>query len=179
MRAVGQQVEAIAKELESQLTSRTGNLISSIERMTERSRGERMVDLSLNAIELIDRNLYERTCDVRWWATDSAVVDCTARPEQAQQEYACERLGVILDAYTVYLDLWLCDLHGRVIANGRPQKYQVIGGDVSGESWFQRGKTLASGNDYAVADIAPQPLLGNALTATYAASVRTGGRADG
>src|SRR5690242_14608619 len=67
VRAVGQQVEAIAKELESQLTSRTGNLMSSIERMSERARGERMVDLSLNAIELIDRNLYERTCDVRWW----------------------------------------------------------------------------------------------------------------
>ena len=81
VRAVGQQVETIARELESQLTSRTGNLMSSIERMSERSRGERMVDLSLNAIELIDRNLYERTCDVRWWATDSAVVDCAAAPD--------------------------------------------------------------------------------------------------
>jgi hypothetical protein len=30
-----------------------------------------------------------------------------------------------------------------------------------------------------VADIAPQPALGNALVATYAASVRAGGRADG
>ena len=30
-----------------------------------------MDNLALNAIELIDRNLYERTCDVRWWATDS------------------------------------------------------------------------------------------------------------
>src|SRR6266571_2758733 len=50
----------------------------SIQQITERSRGERMVDLALNAIELIDRNLYERTCDVRWWATDSAVVDCAA-----------------------------------------------------------------------------------------------------
>src|SRR5215469_13987566 len=52
VRSVGQQVEAIAKELEGQLTRRTGDLMDSIERMTERSRGERMVDLSLNAIEL-------------------------------------------------------------------------------------------------------------------------------
>src|ERR1700704_4657649 len=61
-RSVGQQVEGIARDLESQLTKRTGNLVSSMERMAQRSRGERMVDLSLNAIELIDRNLYERTC---------------------------------------------------------------------------------------------------------------------
>src|SRR4051812_49563335 len=47
VRAVGQQVETIARELESHLTKRTGNLQSSIERMTGHSRGERMVDLSL------------------------------------------------------------------------------------------------------------------------------------
>ena len=83
VRSVGQQVETIARELETQLTKRTGDLVSSIDRMSQRSRGERMMDLSLNAIELIDRNLYERTCDVRWWATDSAVVDCAATPAPA------------------------------------------------------------------------------------------------
>ena len=67
VRSVGQKVETIARELETQLTGRTANLVHSIQEMTERSRGERMVDLALNAVELIDRNLYERTCDVRWW----------------------------------------------------------------------------------------------------------------
>src|SRR3981189_3443219 len=56
VRSVGQQVEGIARELETQMTGRTGNLMRSIAEMTGRSRGERMVDLSLNAIELIDRN---------------------------------------------------------------------------------------------------------------------------
>src|SRR3954466_4266280 len=117
VRAVGQQVETIARDLESQLTKRTGNLQSSIERMTGHSRGERMVDLSLNAVELIDRNLYERTCDVRWWATDSAVVDCALTPDAASIAHVSQRLAVILSAYTVYLDLWLCDIDGNVIAN--------------------------------------------------------------
>src|SRR5262249_27390439 len=117
VRNVGQQVEAIARELESQLTNRTGNLMSSISRMTDRSRGERMVDLSLNAMELIDGKLYDRTCDVRWWATDSAVADCAAAPAAAAVAHVSERLAVILGAYTVYLDLWLCDLDGNVLAN--------------------------------------------------------------
>ena len=59
-----------------------------------RSRGERMVDLALNAVELIDRNLYERTCDVRWWATDSAVVACVAEnnvPVVGPEELARDR----------------------------------------------------------------------------------------
>ena len=92
VRGVGQQVENIARELETQLTKRTGDLVSSIERMSQRLRGERMVDLSLNAVELIDRNLYERTCDVRWWATDSAVVDCAAKPEAATVAHVSERV---------------------------------------------------------------------------------------
>jgi hypothetical protein len=179
VRAVGQQVEAIAKELESQLTSRTGNLMSSIERMAARTRGERMVDLSLNAIELIDRNLYERTCDVRWWATDSAVVDCAAAPTAAAAAYASERLAVILGAYTVYLDLWLCDLGGKVIANGRAGRFNVVGQDVASTKWFRDARELRSGDDYVASDIEIQPHLAGAQVATYCASVREGGKADG
>jgi hypothetical protein len=179
VRGVGQQVETIAKELEGQLTKRTVNLMDSIARMTERSRGERMVDLSLNAIELIDRNLYERTCDVRWWATDSAVVDCAAAPSAAAVRHVSERLAVILGAYTVYLDLWLCDLDGKILANGRSDRFGVIGQSVAHNKWFQAARDLRSGDDYVAADVEYQPLLGNAQVATYCASVRSGGKADG
>jgi hypothetical protein len=179
VRAVGQQVETIARELESQLTKRTGDLVCSIDRMTQRSRGERMVDLSLNAIELIDRNLYERTCDVRWWATDSAVVDCAASPDAAAVAHASQRLGVILNAYTVYLDLWLCDLDGNVIANGRADRFRVVGQNVATTKWFREARSLRSGDDYVAGDVESQPLLGNAQVATYCASVRAGGAATG
>src|SRR5882757_133239 len=178
VRGVGQQVETIARELESQLTKRTGNLMSSIERMTDRSRGERMVDLSLNAIELIDRNLYERTCDVRWWATDSAAVDCAAAPDAATVSHVSERLAVILGAYTVYLDLWLCDLDGNVLANGRGDHFNVTGQNVAATKWFREARNLASGDDYVAGDVECQPLLGNAQVATYCASVRAGGKAN-
>jgi len=179
VRAISTEVGSITAALDAELASE----IAALERLTgllaEQAQGARLIDLALNAIEIIDRNLYERTCDVRWWATDSAVVDCAADPQAARRDYASERLGVILDAYTVYLDLWLCDLDGRVIANGRPGKYQVSGADVSREPWFVRANRLASGNEYAVDDIARQPVLGGAMVATYAAGVRAGGRADG
>jgi hypothetical protein len=179
VRGVGQQVETIAKELEGQLTKRTGNLMDSIARMTERSRGERMVDLSLNAIELIDRNLYERTCDVRWWATDSAIVDCAAAPSKAAVQHVAERLSVILGAYTVYLDLWLCDLDGKILANGRSDRFRVVGQSVAETKWFRATRELRSGDDYVAGDIECQPSLGNAQVATYCASVRSGGKSDG
>jgi hypothetical protein len=178
VRSVGQQVELIAKELETQLTKRTANLMSSIGQMSERSRGERMIDLSLNAIELIDRNLYERTCDVRWWATDSAVVGCAATPDAANLAHVSERLAVILGAYTVYLDLWLCDLDGNVLANGRPDRFGVTGQNVAAAKWFREARALRSGDDYVAGDVESQPLLGNAQVATYCASVRAGGKTN-
>jgi hypothetical protein len=179
VRNVGQKVEAIARELETQLTSRTANLIRSIEQMTERSRGERMIDLALNAIELIDRNLYERTCDVRWWATDSAVVDCAADSSVANISFVAERLAVILRAYTVYLDLWLCDLDGNVVASARSDRYDVKGTNVASGRWFSDALKLRSGDDYVAGDIERQPLLGDAPVATYCASVREGGKTNG
>ncbi|HUI97334.1 MAG TPA: methyl-accepting chemotaxis protein [Xanthobacteraceae bacterium] len=179
VRSVSTQIAELASELQQNLSGRIGALKEATEQVAAQARSERLVDLALNAIEIADRNLYERTCDVRWWATDAAVVDCAAAPTQAAADYASKRLGVILSSYTVYLDLWLCDLAGRVIANGRPDRYRVIGAQVGDEPWYARGCDLASGEDYAVADINACALLGGAQVATYVASVREGGDAHG
>src|SRR5215472_2289431 len=179
VRSVSSQIAELASELQQNLSGRIGALKEATEQVAAQARSERLVDLALNAIEIADRNLYERTCDVRWWATDAAVVDCAAAPIEAAVGYANKRLGVILSSYTVYLDLWLCDLDGRVIANGRPDRYRVIGAQIGHEPWYARGRDLASGEDYAVGDISACALLGGAQVATYVASVREGGDARG
>jgi hypothetical protein len=179
VRTVSTQIADLAAELQQNLSGRIGALKQATEQVAEQARSERLVDLALNAIEIADRNLYERTCDVRWWATDAAVVDCAAAPTPTAIDYASKRLSVILSSYTVYLDLWLCDLDGRIIANRRPDRYRVAGSQVGNEPWYARGRALASGEDYAVADISPCALLGGAQVATYVASVREGGDAHG
>ena len=73
-------------------------------------RGTRLSDIALTNIDLIDRNLYERSCDVRWWATDSSVVDALTQKTSEAHDFASHRLGVILNAYTVYVDLVLADM---------------------------------------------------------------------
>ena len=175
VRNISGEVENLAKDLGNEIVT----LESLTQSMAQQSIGARMTDLALNAIEIIDRNLYERTCDVRWWATDSALVNQAAEPSSQRAAYASERLGVILDSYTVYIDLWLCDLQGNIIANGRPGKHPVIGQNVSDRLWFSRAVALKTGSDFAVADITTEPLLGHAQIATYATGVRRNGDADG
>ena len=173
------EVEAFAKALSKDLGGEISSLDELTRRMAAEANGRRMVDLALNAIELLDRNLYERTCDVRWWATDSAVVAAARERTPETADFASHRLGVILKAYTVYLDLWLCDLDGTIIANGRPDRYRVAGSSVADRSWFARAKVLSDGDSYAVGDVASEPALGGAEVATYAASVRENGDSQG
>ncbi|KZD09696.1 methyl-accepting chemotaxis protein [Oceanibaculum pacificum] len=179
VRDVSTEIETISNALESELAQRVDALQRLGSAMVEQISGHRLVDLALNAVELIDRNLYERTCDVRWWATDSAIVECAADPTPERCAHAAQRLGVILSAYTVYLDLWVADAEGRVIANGRPQHYPMAGRDVSRERWFQDGLATRTGDDYAVADIAIAADLGKRPVATYATAIREGGLANG
>jgi hypothetical protein len=180
VRGVGAEVETIARELEADLSTRIGALQRAVGGMAHAAQDERLTDLALNAVELIDRNLYERTCDVRWWATDAAVVACAADPSDAAAAYASERLGVILSAYTVYVDLWLCDLDGRVLANGRPDRYpRVRQAQVTNEPWFRHAVALRDGDAFTAADVRTENHLGGAQVATYCASVREGGRANG
>jgi hypothetical protein len=178
---ISTEIDAVAAALESQVRADLDELTAIGGAILGHMRGQRLADLALNAIEIVDRNLYERTCDVRWWATDSAVVACLAQNDDtAVRRFASDRLGVILDAYTVYLDLWICDAKGRVVANGRPGRYpNVIGKSVADARWFQDGMRTATGDDFVACDIERSNVLGDAPVATYATAIRAGGLAKG
>ncbi|QCK85814.1 methyl-accepting chemotaxis protein [Phreatobacter aquaticus] len=178
VRQISTTVGEIADTLSRELAEQIGALETMTLTMARTAAGDRLVDLALNAIEIMDRNLYERTCDVRWWATDSAVVDALAGGSEAAA-FASSRLAVILAAYTVYLDLWLCDADGTIIANGRPERFPVTGQSVRGERWFRDAMGLRSGDDYTVSDVSRCGPLNGAEVATYATAVRDGGRVNG
>jgi hypothetical protein len=176
VKAVSQSVQTISDELASGLAER----VKLLDSVGTHIGGSRLADLALNMIDVIDRNLFERSCDVRWWATDSAVVGaCTEQTPEAVS-HAAERLGVILDSYTVYLDLWIVDVHGNVITNARPGRYpRAKQASVANTTWFRQAMATKRGTEYVSADIDTNHHLDDALVATYAAAVREAGRADG
>ncbi|SON55085.1 Chemotaxis regulator BdlA [Hartmannibacter diazotrophicus] len=179
VRGISTEVDALSDGLEDELAREIGAISTLADAMAKAAQGTRLVDLALNGIEIVDRNLYERTCDVRWWATDSAFVACAEDPTAESCRHASNRLAVILGAYTVYLDLWLCDMDGKVLANGRPDRYRAAGADVSHQRWFREGIRLATGDDFHAEDVDREPLLENAMVATYVTPVRAGGNING
>jgi len=166
------------KELAGSLSRLTDLGDTMIEKMQSQE-GRRFADLALNMIDIIDRNLYERSCDIRWWATDSAVVECTSAGTNTTRQHAAQRMSVILDSYTVYLDLWIVDKSGRVLANGRPNTYPISGTDVSSLPCFRSALETTSGADFVTSDIEVSPWLKSARVATYATAIREHGAPDG
>jgi len=165
------------------LDSESHDLIAKLEAVSHalsiQARGQRLCDLALTNIDLIDRNLYERTCDVRWWATDPSAVDALTNRDDQNISFVSNRLGVILDAYTVYYDLVLCDLEGIVVANGRPLKYQSVGTNHRNCTWFESAIATSSSNDFGFETVHCSPLVNNQHVLVYSCTVREGGTAHG
>ncbi|WP_075182788.1 methyl-accepting chemotaxis protein [Pantoea sp. 1.19] len=186
---VANQVKQVSTAIAAMTTSLNQELAGALTRLThlgdamiqqlQQHEQHRYADLALNMIDIIDRNLYERSCDVRWWATDAAVVNCATSPEPSCCRHAAERLAVILSSYTVYLDIWITDVQGRVLASGREGRYPVRGKNVGHLPVVKQALNTASGNDYQTADITSLPLLDNAAVATYATAIREQGATHG
>ena len=174
------QIDVVAAALESQVRADLEELTQIGGAIISQMRGQRLVDLALNAIDIIDRNLYERTCDVRWWATDAAVVACVSDRTSETAQHAGRRLRVILEAYTVYLDLWICDAAGQVLATGRPERYPNTKAlSVAREPWFVEAMRLPSGDDFFAGDIKSLRALNDAPVATFATAIRDNGASKG
>ena len=173
--AVGAEINAIAKDMQAQLHRRLSDLNAMVVAMERESTGERLVDLAFTAVDTIDRNLYERTCDVRWWATDAAFVSALANADQRSLDRTTKRLGVILDAYNIYLDLWIADRDGRILANARPKEFNVVQKSIGDLPWF--GATLAqrSGDEFAVGEVVRSAYLNDRQTISYACTIRENG----
>ncbi len=183
----------VAKAM-SQLSEKTGDsakelargsrgLIREMQQVTDvlqtKMRGERLSDLALTNIDLVDRNLYERSCDVRWWATDGSVVAALASPTEENRRLTSQRLGVILNAYTVYFDLVLCDLTGKVVANGRPAQHAVTGMMQDQAPWFQAAMKTRSGDEFGFQAVHRSPLVNHQRSLVYSCGVRAGGESQG
>lgn len=148
--------------------------------MVQQVEGGRLTDMAQTLVQIIVRNLYERTADCRWWATDEAFWRCLAEPTEDNKLHAAMRLGVINKFYSVYMDLVLVDTNGQVLATSRPDIYpDAARANFAKEKWFCAAMNTRSGGEYVVDDIHNSPPHRGNATAVYAASVRRDGELSG
>ena len=179
IKSLSDRTAVVADTLRKESSRSTAELKSICHQISTQVRGTRLCDLALTNIDLIDRNLYERSCDVRWWATDASLVSALSSRTPAACAHASERMGVILNAYTVYFDLVLCDLDGTIIANGRPRQYASKGLDQSQEPWFRQALRTSSGEQFGFQSVHESRLVKGKRALVYSAAVREDGHSRG
>lgn len=151
-----------------------------LEREFKELDNNRLSEMAQTLVQLIVRNLYERTADVRWWATDEAFYKCLENMCEESITYAAKRLDIINRFYTVYMNLVLADTNGKVIAVSQQGKYNMRpDADISKTNWYKEALKTTSGDKYIVDDIHDDPLHNNKPVAIYATAVRQGGEING
>lgn len=180
VKTLANQTRELSNEFRSAVLSRIQYGIEMTEELVRDVEGTRLTEMAQTLVQIIVRNLFERTADVRWWATDEAFYRCLEAGTPETAKHATARLGVINQFYTVYLNLVLTDTEGRVVAVSRPDRFpSLIGAYVGSERWFTGAMTTRSGADYVVDDVGESKLHGNSPAAVYATAVRAGGDLDG
>jgi hypothetical protein len=97
--------------------------------------GVRTEDVAFDIIDKIDRNLFERYCDVQAWASFSRIIEACSSPSEETYKYAETVLERMVRIYEVYHDAILTDMNGRVICAGL--RKELKGTDLSDREWFK------------------------------------------
>lgn len=125
------------------------------------------------AVEIMDRNLYERANDVRWWALTHVFRELLAKTSLADEDK--NRMTAVLryinSLYTVYDNLIVFDRKGEVMAVSNTQYAHLLGQQLADE-WVGRTRSCNSTQDYVVSQFEPTPLYNDKPTYIYAAPIR-------
>lgn len=169
--------------------TRTGDFVTS--RMEDLLKEMALGELELNlkalenfskqAIDLVDRNLFERAADIRWWATDEYFWDALGNPTPEKSHKASERLKVINGSYTMYRNIVLADDSGNIVACSRTElRNELAKINVSDQWWFQQGMRTARSDEFAVQDVQKSSLeSAKARSLVYSGGVRHKGARSG
>ena len=120
-------------------------------------------------VDLLDRNLYERADDCRWWALNPQLREGMAAPDAN----ACASMAQVLDyinsLYTVYTRLYLYNAQGAIlVSTGTPLP---DGARVTPDT-LAKVMALTDTQHYHVEGFGPHPLYADAATYVYHAAIR-------
>jgi chemotaxis signal transduction protein len=162
----------------SETGRRCDKLLSrSIDDLYQTALGTRLrdgADMARLMADLMERNLYERANDCRWWAMAPALGRALSEDERDWESVAGmnSMLDYINGLYTVYTRLVVYDAQGQIVAASRePASQGLIGRMIEGEV-LDQVRTMQGDQDYAVTPFCASWLYEGAPTYVYHAAIR-------
>jgi chemotaxis signal transduction protein len=130
--------------------------------------------LSSLAIDIMDRNLYERANDCRWWALTSYFREAfdDINTISYKKDEIASILKYINNLYTVYTNLLVFDKDGKVIAVSNTKDEYLVGKVLSNE-WVNKTLELEDTSKYCVSKFEKTNLYDNQSTYVYCSAIRS------
>lgn len=129
------------------------------------------------AIDIMDRNLYERANDCRWWALTSVFQQQLSEIDSAQAYKAefTEVLSYINSLYTVYTGIYLYNRSGEIIAVSSPHLNKWVGTTVKQNTGWQNVSAIKNSQQYSVSPFSTSEYYDGKHTYIYNAAIRNSG----
>jgi chemotaxis signal transduction protein len=128
--------------------------------------------LAVLAVDIMDRNLYERANDCRWWALTSAFKQILSEGKVSSEDKAkiSSILAYINGLYTVYTNLFVYDSTGKILAVSNPTE-EYLSGTVLTKDWVRQTLALKDSQKYSVSPFTVSELYGDRHTYIYGAPI--------
>lgn len=133
-RVIANEIKNISEKSDSQNHLCQKN-VDQIETKMHKLIGIRTAEMAFDTIDKIDRNLFERYCDVQAWATFGKIIACLENPSEEKRISAEHTIENLVKIYEVYHDIILTDLNGTVLCVGINKNLR--GKSMQGKSWFK------------------------------------------
>ncbi|MBU0631408.1 chemotaxis protein CheW [bacterium] len=121
------------------------------------------------AIDIMDRNLYERANDCRWWAL-TTFFKKSLKGTQNNAEQIGKILAYINNLYTVYTNLFVYDKNGVVVAVSNENEKYIVGNKLN-YKWVGETLGIKDSQNYSVSPFEKSSLYADRHTYIYGASI--------
>lgn len=164
-----QEIEKIGEGIANVFTDSLHNLQSTV--LSARL-GDVQFIASL-AVDIMDRNLYERANDCRWWALTTVFRQLLEQTsiQSSDQKKINDILSYINDLYTVYTNLYVYDKSGIIVGVSNPNQQHLIGQMAEDSSAVKATLQITDSQQYAVSKFVPSVQYDNRHTYIYNASI--------
>lgn len=124
------------------------------------------------AIDIMDRNLYERANDCRWWALTTDFRKTLSLDTRDPQDISrvTRVLQYINGLYTVYTNLFLFDKNGKILAVSNPGDNHSVG-KVLANDYIRSILSTSGSQQYRVSPFEKSELYGGRHTYIYGAPI--------
>lgn len=129
--------------------------------------------LAALAVDIMDRNLYERANDCRWWALTTEFRRILAQPSISgnDKQQISNILLYINELYTVYTNLYVYNNQGEILAVSNKNEHHMEGQKLSELTGAYSALKINDSQKYAVSPFVESSFYANRHTYIYNASI--------